>query len=483
MSDMLRVTTPPTNIENAPRTQPVSVNNPNIQNIADPTKVTRPDGQGNEQKEQLGLSYDSNYGAFLTALRDTPNITETFSQLFFQLGIEVNDNVQTGLSAEFVSLLKGLDMTEEQLLDFVKEQASSAVKFGGNFFEGIDEVLKSTNSPELQREIINFVKTFNAVDSSASTLKNIKSILQNLTMYMTSNYKIPLEELTEKLNMSATKLNFKNVSDLRQILNSLGENPQNTALLKKEIIPFLSNYIKQTNNMGKARDLITMLTLNVAKYETGNMEKLLFSFSKLMDFRDFKSKFSNITPEELIKNIVKNTVNKSNSDFTEQFINVLKKGVDGKGGWETKAAFRGVINSFLLNQSVYMPLSHFIVPAGIDGKMLFSEIWVDHEHNEKNERGEKENCRRMLIKFDVKDVGFFDLVITQHPNEQVDLQLFYPEQLSNRENEIKKDINNIMGKNGIDLRNFAVNKSLIPKKISEVFPRIYERINAVDVKI
>ena len=45
MSDILKVTTPNTVYENAQRPNNVTVNDPVIQNIADPTKVTRPTGR------------------------------------------------------------------------------------------------------------------------------------------------------------------------------------------------------------------------------------------------------------------------------------------------------------------------------------------------------------------------------------------------------------------------------------------------------
>ena len=100
----------------------------------------------------------------------------------------------------------------------------------------------------------------------------------------------------------------------------------------------------------------------------------------------------------------------------------------------------------------------------------------------KNEKGQKENCKRLLIKFNIKDIGFFDLVITQKQSG-IDLQLYYPEKLKKNENLIKKDISNIIEKNGMSLKTFSLNVLLKQKKLEEIFPQIYERINTVDVKI
>ena len=230
--------------------------------------------------------------------------------------------------------------------------------------------------------------------------------------------------------------------------------------------------------MGKVRDFIAMLTLNIAKYENGSMDKLEQSFNRLMDFRDFKSVFNGMS----IDNLKQMIQNENETDFSKYFTDAVKRGLKGEGGWETKTAFQSILQSLLLNESVYMPLNHIMVPANIDGRTMFSEIWVDPKHKEKNDKGQKEECKRLLVKFDIKDLGFFDLIITQRKNG-VDLQLYYPEALKQKEDIIKKDIAGIMEKNGLSLKNFALGMSFKKKTIEEVFPQIYERINMINVKI
>lgn len=465
MSEILKVNTPTTGYENASRTHPISVNDTNVQNIVDMTKVTRPDGKNENTQKELGLKYDSNFSTFLEVLRNTPNITDVLSEMLFQMGGDVETNIQDGFMLELSNLLKGMNFTEEGLLNFVKEQATTSGKFNSVFFQAMESVLENTKSLDLQVEILNFVKTYNDVSSSQSTLKNIQSILKNISSYMTTNYKQPFENMVDKLislNKSGT---YGQQTEIRDVL-------------KKEILPFLGTYIKSTNNMGKVRDLITMFTLNVVKYENGDINKLETSFNHLMNFRDFKNVFSDISVDDLKRMITMET----GTDFSKQFAELVKSGIDGKGGWETKAAFQNILQAMLINQSVYMPLSHFLVPANIAGRTMFSEIWVDPNHKEKNEKGQKENCKRLFIKFNIKDVGFFDLIITQKKSG-VGLQLYYPEKLKKNENVIKKDISSIIEKNGMSLKMFSLNVLSKEKKLEEIFPQIYERINTVDVKI
>ena len=474
MSEILKVNTPTSGYENASRTQPISVNNTNVQNVVDMTKVTRSDGKSGNAEKELGLKYDSNFGTFLEILRNTPNITEILSEMLFQMGGDIDINSKSNFMLEISNLLNGMNFTEESLLNFIKEQSVASGKFNNNFFQNIQNILENTKSIDLQLEIMNFVKTYNDVSSSQSTLKNIQSLLKNISSYMTNNYKQPFENIIDKF-IELNKFNTVNTTD---IANTYGQQTELTNILKNEVIPFLGNYIKNTNNMGKVRDLITILTLNIVKYENGNIDKLETSFNRLMDFRDFKQVFSDISVDDLKRMITMET----GTDFSKQFVELIKSGIKGEGGWETKSAFQEIMQSILVNESVYMPLSHFLVPANIAGRTMFSEIWVDPNHKEKNEKGQKENCKRLLIKFNIKDIGFFDLIITQKQSG-IDLQLYYPEKLKKNENLIKKDISNIIEKNGMSLKTFSLNVLLKQKKLEEIFPQIYERINTVDVKI
>ena len=67
--------------------------------------------------------------------------------------------------------------------------------------------------------------------------------------------------------------------------------------------------------------------------------------------------------------------------------------------------------------------------------------------------------------------------------ETVDMQLFYPERLAVHKKMIQEGISNIMERNGIHSTSLYTDVLQTPKTISEVFPKLYERMNAVNVRI
>lgn len=465
MSDILKVSVPTSGYENNTRTNPITVNDTNIQNIVDPSKVMRPDGQSGNAEQQLSLNYESNFESFLAALKKRPNMIEVFSQIFFQMGMEVQSGIKSDFAQEIAKFMQLLQMSEGDLLEFLKGQANGAVRFHGKFFQGLQQVLYGTSSSELQREILNFLKTYNNVDAAPSTMKNIESIIKNMSKYLPSGFRGDLSQLLEKLQATGNQGN-------------LGANAQKVAVLKQEIVPLLSAYIKRTNDLGVARDMITMLTLNIAKYEGGSLEKLQQSLLKMMDFKDFQKQFPDMDLQALEKMLTQKQTNAQ----IDQFLSLLESGIKGEGGWETKTVFQNIMQALLVNQSVYMPLMHFMLPVELLGNLMFSEIWVDPESEQSDGKGGTKHVTKLLIKFDIQDVGFFDLIIAQE-NSTIDLQLYYPKALIPMEKNIKKDIADLIEKNGLTLRSASFYQSIKPKTISEVFPKIYERKNGVNVKI
>ena len=69
MPNILRVTTPPTGLENNNvKNNPLTTNEKQIQNPVDPGKVVRPDGRGDagdSQQTKLGMNTQSNFGNFI----------------------------------------------------------------------------------------------------------------------------------------------------------------------------------------------------------------------------------------------------------------------------------------------------------------------------------------------------------------------------------------------------------------------------------
>lgn len=111
-----------------------------------------------------------------------------------------------------------------------------------------------------------------------------------------------------------------------------------------------------------------------------------------------------------------------------------------------------MLKTILGNESVYMPLLHFMLPVNMGSQSLFSEIWVEQNDGRKEKDRENERTIRMLIKMEVKRLGLFDIVLDYRESGEVGIQLYYPRKLSGEEREMENALNTMITKNSMSPR-------------------------------
>ena len=318
VADLLKVTTPLTGTENSTRTNPIRENDPSIQNIVDPSKVVRPDGREgvSTDTQRKALNYESNYETFMQMVRDTPALTQMITDLIYsRMGIVVSSGMGENFTEEISNFMEMLKMTEGELVYFLKNQAASAVKFKGAFFNVLRQILDQTPSIELKTSILDFLKRYNDMSAGPHLMNQIMQNLQNIRQSIPRSYGDTLAELMSKLYTGSEQ----------------GDTTANTAVLKNEIIPYLSKYVSQTYDLGKARDWMTMLTLNIARYENGEKTAFLKAFSQMMTFGSVREKLGDISPEQLGKILANTEFERATQQYTlmDKLTEILETGMNG----------------------------------------------------------------------------------------------------------------------------------------------------------
>ena len=472
MSNILKVTTPVTGYDNtlskqtpSQKAEDLSVKNPIV-----PDKVVRPDGRsqtGQEQGVRQGISYESNFGNFVQTLQNIPKLREIMSKMLFSgMGNLVEAGVSKGTAAEIEALLNMLSMSPDKLKDFLKSQMSGANRLQGPLFDMLRQVKGEATTVELKQSILDFLKKYNDMSSGKHLLENIKGELKEMEGYMFRSDREALQSLSSKL-----------------LEYSMENNRANAQLLKEQIIPFLGRYVSETRDLGAIRDLISLLTLNTSRYENGNVDSVAQAFQRLMEFPAFQKKFGGMSAEEFRNMLMNVDFDRAagKAEWADSLLSIIRSGVRGEAGIENREAFMNIMNGLLINESVYMPVLHVMLPLILNGVPVFSEMWVDPDEESGNE-GSSERGVKLLLKFDMKEVGFFDMIM-YYENGKMDMMLRYPESLSQHEGEIRKGIAGIMEKNKVELEYLAVEQGKESIPVSAAFPKIFERRNAVNVTI
>lgn len=472
MSDVLRVTTPLTGQDAASKVRPTGQQpaNTNINNIINPNRVPKNDSRGlynDQETNKFSPNLKSNFDSFLQKVATTPSMSAEAAKMFFtRYGSIVNSGMGEGITAEMGKYLEMMKVSDAELLALLKGMQNSSVKFTGDFFDILRNLMNNNNTPmDAKSLILDFLRRYDALTANDHTLTNIMSNLNNIADRM---MKAPAQQLRELMSSLDTTVGKGNVAD-------------NIANMRENIIPFLSRYISQTKDFGSVRDNISLFILNFTRYEMGSKEAFSDSLNSLLGIPQMASKVTNNMVGELVDGIFANMNGDQARMLQDQMVNVLTKGLDGQAGHQNTQVFQNILQSALLNESVYMPLLHMMIPADYNGRQMFSEIWVDPDSNEGN-ADEGGNAVKLFVKFDIKDLGFFELIMLVQ-NSKVDMQLFYPENMEQNKNQIREGIFTIIERNDLKCRSYLADKCVQPKPLSDVFRKLFEGRNMINVTV
>lgn len=471
MANILQVTTP--NIDNRnminPQDPKHGAGNPAIHNPADPTRVVRPDGR---EGDQMGkntqdallsvVDYDSNYGAFVKGLGESGDLAGAMERLLFSDGVALDKAEVADLVEKFLMSMR-MDSPED-LLSYLQGQGGLQAKFSGAFFNQFRTLLLESSSRSLQEAALDFLKSYNNFSSGEHLLQQMHSLTDDITQLLLRSYRDEFRQLTESMNWQAAN----------------GDTAQNTAALNKSLIPFLAEYISRTHDYGAVREATMLLVFNAARYQDGDESRLRKLFEGMSGDREFVRLFKGDAQESLNSLLGSRGAEKPLSGFADGLSGLLLKGANGYGGLENVQQFYSIMNGMLLNESVYMPLLHFILPFQYEDNNVMSEMWVDPD----SDRGDQEGARKikLFLKFDIQSVGKFELVLTLQ-NREAGVQLFVPPHLVKEEKQIQSDVADILKNNGIRFKQLMVRRHTRDRRVDEIFPEIRERERTINVRI
>ena len=409
MADLLGATNPVPGYDNTNvnRNIPISPNNNQVQNVPDLDRVTGADHRTEQQDAgQAGekIRYDSNYQTFIQQLRQGQDGVKVLAKLLAREGTVVTSGMSEGIAEEMSQIMGLLKMDQGQLLQFLSAQMKAGTRFGGALFALLRNAYARADSAGVRGDILNFLKSYSDFSSTAHIEGNLLRNLAGMADAMPASWGDKLRQL------------------LAQLENGIaaGDRQGNLNLIQQEVFPFMSSYVSTTHDLGTPRELLSLLALDVARYENGSEEKLTEAFHQLAGYGTLKSVLGAIDDKALLKLLQGSQFNEGTSAarFADHLAAAAARALRGEGSAEVQQTFRNLVSAMLVNESVYMPLNHFLIPLEQDGRKLFSELWVDADaEDKKNGRGGDGKCMRFLFKLDVEKVGLFDVILTSRDKE------------------------------------------------------------------
>lgn len=231
------------------------------------------------------------------------------------------------------------------------------------------------------------------------------------------------------------------------------------------------------------RSAALLLLQHIAKFENGGKEQLQQLYDKLAQPGVYEELQENgILQEKLDEafSALSRLGGGGRNVFADVFSRLVEKGANGEAGLENIQQFYNIMNGMLVNESVYLPLIHLLVPFRYQDQQVVSEMWINPDAEGESVTGNRRI--KMLLKFDIRDLGRFDLLLALE-NRQVGIQLYVPKQLRERAETIGRDVSRIFRKNGLTVGQMLVREKRGEIKVPDVFPEIREKERTINVRI
>lgn len=457
------------------RTLPTEMrpNTSQIQNVPDPTRVVKPDGRTEQQGADDALRsdvlrYDSNLQTFLQRLREMPELPELMGKtMLLMRGVISTPGLQAGIAQEMAQLLEMLQVDAEGFQKLFMEQVHGGNRFSGPLFSLLRQAYGTLSGDHVRQSILEFAKRYSDFSSTAHIGKNMTSLLQQITDRLPRSWQPHMTELLARLENGLAS----------------GSRGETLKLLQGEIIPYLGEYVERTHDLGPLREMLNRLILNVTRYENGSEGQLLQSFRQMEGYSELLKGLNQLDDGAILKLLRENDFTRAGgSRFTEGLAHAASQALRGAYGHDVQEAFAELVRALLVQESVYMPLNHMLFPVEWQGKMMYSEMWVDPDEEEKGSDGTEQNKIQFLFKLDLESLGFLEITLSAR-QEQVDMRIYGPEAVQANGNLIAEDMRDILASHGLTSKDVRVSKLEKPLALTEVFPNLFEGKLGVNVKV
>lgn len=139
-----------------------------------------------------------------------------------------------------------------------------------------------------------------------------------------------------------------------------------------------------------------------------------------------------------------------------------------------------MIQGLLSAPGVFTPLLHFLVPLDIDGMKAFGELWADPDAGRDPETGSEDS--HLFLCFEIEEAGYFELELYAR-EKSVSVALMCPAGTERHYMPIKEAVPAIAEACGYNAERMTVAPLKKRRDLTNVFPKLNERRNSLNVRI
>ncbi len=269
----------------------------------------------------------------------------------------------------------------------------------------------------------------------------------------------------------------------------LGVEPDEAAkLLKGNLLPLLSEIVVKYYQNEKIRDSVMVVVHNIVRVDKGTPGALWDAVGKLTESlmrvanigENFAANLSQSLQRAAGK--AKYAENEIMSKLSAVVSQTLR---DPESPPIALRQAENLLMSLLQNQSSVMNVLHFILPAQTDDGLVYSEMYVDPDSEERPRGGgggDDERARKIFLSVESEGAGSMELQFLES-GERVEFAMWCADALVEPLRRVKRPLADLMLLHGFTLTGFSVDELVRHHSIVQVFPKLLDRKVGIDVKI
>ena len=220
--------------------------------------------------------------------------------------------------------------------------------------------------------------------------------------------------------------------------------------------------------------------------KTAGRRGVLAAFRQLSGYGEMLAGLNELDDAALLRLLRENSFTRAvqEDQFAQRLAHTAAQALQGKYGADVREGFQELVRAFLLNESVFMPLNHMIIPLEWNGRAMYSELWVDPDAGDR-EKGEppagpRKNSVPLQAGYPVAGVSGDD---AGRPAGRDRTGYLWSGCGDGVRRVVAEDLREILASHGLSGKNVRVMKRERPLALTEVFPDLFEGKRSVNVKV
>lgn len=525
MVDILKITSPVSQIKNKVQNVPSKLPTDAIFDITNQTQVITeqlPKAQSaDEESGKQSLLKNLNKEIFEPLLHSTRAQADGVRKLVLMAKLF---ETSSGILSE--SFLDRIFVKPQEMLSELLTREKGATIFSGEFFDSLRMLAKLEGQPRLKEAVVSILKHFDCYVNQENSLKAIikqgENLLRKLPKAEAQVIRQQIEDLDTMVKLSSmTRQNAitsqrtvekldvmigedkavqtkTSVLDLDSIIKLDKESQAEIkAYLKNQLIPELGKVAKRHQGSEKIYNQVMSIVHNIVRYDKAEprlLEEAVFQLgdnlkplTNLLDDDIVEMKklvFDNaIQEQELAEKqaVEKKTMEKFGIDSEKKDLaSLLSSALDKSGPAKINSVAQNLLLNMIQSESPIVPLLHFMIPFRYMDENTYGEFFVDKDCKER--KGNAKSAKNIFFTIQSDKYGNFEVDLLVK-DKQIDLDIRCPDILVNPVKDTRAKWKGIIEEQGFRLANYQVGVYQESQTILQRFPGLAVKKVGIDVKV